>query len=241
MATLLIRLCGPMQSWGSRSRWSERDTELEPTLSGVVGLLCAAKGVQRAKPIPAPWLELRLGVRVEHEGTMARDYHTAGGGYDVGVATSDGKGHLKHAILSNRYYLADADFLAGIEHDDGEVLREIEAALREPHWQLFLGRKSFVPAVPIYHPPRLGEGSGIRETGLRKALKAEPAWMPEVAWRPDQGGDGRVRFVVQAEEGESTGELRFDQPVADSFRTRRFQPRYVRTTFEPITGRDSDA
>ena len=42
MAVLLLKLAGPLQSWGSSSRFTERGTEHEPTKSGVVGLLAAA-------------------------------------------------------------------------------------------------------------------------------------------------------------------------------------------------------
>jgi CRISPR system Cascade subunit CasD len=228
MPTLLIRLCGPMQSWGTRSRWSERDSEIEPTLSGIVGLFCAASGVQREQPIPAPWLELRLGVRVDHEGTLERDYHTAGGDHATGIAAAGG-GTVKNAVLSNRYYLADADFLCGLEHADGDVLAGIDDALRKPRWQLFLGRKSFLPSVPVYRPAALGPG--VDERPLVEALRAAGLSKPEMFHRRRRG-DGRRRFVIQCSPGETSSELRMDQPVADSFSSRRFQLRYVRTTFE---------
>jgi len=51
MATLLIPLVGPMQSWGTRSRFDHRDTEREPSKSGVIGLVCAAIGRDRNEPI----------------------------------------------------------------------------------------------------------------------------------------------------------------------------------------------
>ena len=47
MPTLLLRLVGPMQSWGTTSRFDERDTGKEPSKSGVVGLLAAALGIDR--------------------------------------------------------------------------------------------------------------------------------------------------------------------------------------------------
>ena len=240
MPTLLLRLCGPMQSWGTRSRWSERDTELEPSLSGVIGLLCAAKGVQREQPIPAEWLGLRMGVRIDHEGTMARDYHTAGGAYPKGhgVARADG-GNLDNAVLSNRYYLADADFLVGLEHPEEQVLREIEAAIRAPHWQLFLGRKSFAPAVPLHHPPRCEPGTGLRQGELTACLAAEPPWLPVVGRHRASAADRRVRFVTQSPT--PTSEIRMDQPRADSFSSRKFEIRYVTTTFGELPGRNTDA
>ena len=42
MSVLLLRLAGPMQAWGTQSRFTVRDTGLEPSKSGVIGLLCAA-------------------------------------------------------------------------------------------------------------------------------------------------------------------------------------------------------
>lgn len=44
MATLLLRLAAPLQSWGSDSKFETRKTGREPTKSGVVGLLAAALG-----------------------------------------------------------------------------------------------------------------------------------------------------------------------------------------------------
>ena len=46
-ATLLLRLAGPMQSWGLESRFDQRDTGREPSKSGVLGLICAALGKPR--------------------------------------------------------------------------------------------------------------------------------------------------------------------------------------------------
>src|SRR4030043_150082 len=93
MAVLLIRLCGPMQSWGTQSRFSNRDTELEPSKSGVIGLLCAALGKprdEREAQIPPSINELsalKMGVRVDREGAVKCDYHTA---LNVKVAKAGG-------------------------------------------------------------------------------------------------------------------------------------------------------
>src|ERR1039457_3308223 len=74
-ATLLLRLAGPMQSWGLDSRFDQRDTGLEPSKSGVLGLVCAALGKprdDRAGPWPSlsQLASLRMGVRVMREGTL---------------------------------------------------------------------------------------------------------------------------------------------------------------------------
>ena len=81
MKVLLIRLAGPLQSWGTQSRFVVRDTGLEPSKSGVVGLLCAARGIDREDRAGlARVAACRIGVRVDREGVLSRDYHTAGGG-----------------------------------------------------------------------------------------------------------------------------------------------------------------
>ena len=50
MATLLLRLAAPLQSWGMDSKFETRKTNREPTKSGVVGLLAAALGIRRDEP-----------------------------------------------------------------------------------------------------------------------------------------------------------------------------------------------
>lgn len=47
MTVLLLRLAGPLQSWGSAARFARRGTENAPTKSGVLGLLAAAEGRPR--------------------------------------------------------------------------------------------------------------------------------------------------------------------------------------------------
>lgn len=47
MSTLLLRLAGPVQSWGIDSKFEVRRTENAPSKSGVTGLLAAALGIQR--------------------------------------------------------------------------------------------------------------------------------------------------------------------------------------------------
>jgi CRISPR system Cascade subunit CasD len=225
MPTLLLRLCGPMQSWGTRSRFVERDTELEPSKSGVFGMLCAAAGIPRTDPIPDEWLALRMGVRCDRPGHLSRDYHTAGAKYPGGIAKSDG-GRSKDAVVSNRHYLSDADFLVGLEGEDRHVLENIEAKLKAPCWQISLGRKSFLPAWPVHLP---GQG-GFRERGLLDALRLEdyPLLPLFECRRPTDPGP--LRFVIESKDP-ATNDVRQDQPRPDSFATRRFDLRRVETHF----------
>lgn len=207
MPTLLMRLAGPMQSWGTTSRFDERDSQLEPSKSGVIGLICAALGRDRAEPVN-DLARLKMGVRVDREGLLMRDYQTA-----TGVISAAGKVDLDRTVISPRYYLADAAFLVGLEGDDRAQLAQIHTALRAPYWPLALGRKSFPPGEPVWLE------DAIRAEGLRDALLA---WPRIVKPRHEQR-DETMRLVL---EHASEGAVRLDQPVAP-FAERRFGPRYI--------------
>lgn len=209
MATLLLRLQGPMQSWGTTSRFDERDTQLEPSKSGVLGLVCAALGRDRHEPVEDLAL-LRMGVRVDHEGVPMRDYQTA-----TGVLIATGKSDLRRTVVSPRYYLSDAAFLVGLEGADEALLTRIHAALRAPHWPLALGRKSFAPGMPIWLP------NGLSPLPLEAALAQYPR-LASVR-RPDSRPTLRCLL-----EDDQEGAVRLDQPVAP-FAERRFGPRFVKS------------
>lgn len=208
MPTLLLRLAGPMQAWGTTSRFDERDSQLEPSKSGVLGLVCAALGRDRAEPVD-DLAALKMGVRIDREGLLMRDYQTATG---VLIAAS-GKPDLGRTVVSPRYYLADAVFLVGLEGHDGVLLTQIQQALQQPHWPLALGRKAFAPGLPVWLP------QGVQPGGLAEVLSA---W-PRLATARFEHRDQPVRLML---EHPSEGALRHDQPVAP-FAARRFGPRFV--------------
>lgn len=141
MPTLLMRLRSPMMSWGDHSRFTIRDTRREPTKSAVIGLLCAALGRPRWEPV-ADLSALKMGVRINQEGIVQKDYHTV----MDGIKSGGGKGGT---VISHRYYVADADYLVGLETQDQALLNSLDNALQSPVWQLYLGRKSFIPSCPV--------------------------------------------------------------------------------------------
>jgi len=206
MATLLLRLQGPMQSWGTASRFDERDTQLEPSKSGVLGLVCAALGRDRGAPLE-DLAALRMGVRVDREGVPMRDYQTASG-----VLIASGRTDLRRSVVSPRSYLSDAVFLVGLEGYDRLLLERIQAALRAPVWPLALGRKSYVPGMPVHLP------GALSRLDLLTALQSWPALVP-------QARGALLRLAVEDPQG---GSMRLDQPVAP-FAERRFAPRFVKT------------
>ena len=175
--TLLFRLVGPMQAWGYRSRFEDRDTALEPTRSGVFGLLASACGVSREDTATLAYWDtcLRFGVRVDLPKVSSKglarsgfrletDFHTA-----QNVLRAAGKG-TADTVLSQRHYLADARFTVGVESSDLALLRTLEEGLKNPCWTLSLGRKAFPLALPPWLP-----GGGIRaESRLLAALRTAP-------------------------------------------------------------------
>ena len=162
MATLLLRLAAPLQSWGSDSKFETRKTDREPTKSGVVGLLAAALGLRRDDTEGLARLNgLRFAVRADQEGSLLVDFHTA--------KSRD------TSYVTYRHYLQDAVFLAGLESGDEALLRELEAALRHPVYPLYLGRRSCPPTLPLC--------LGLRQCSLQEALQTEPPLCPGRHWR----------------------------------------------------------
>ncbi len=218
MAVLLLRLAAPMQSWGTQSHFSVRETGLEPSKSGVIGLLCAALGRPRTAAVD-DLAALRMGVRVDREGQMMMDYHTAGAGED-GFLRADGKVEKKNVIVSHRYYLADAVFLVGLEGEEA-LLRHLHEALRAPVWPLYLGRKAFVPGCPVWM-----QGGLRTDESLEEALERYP-WLGS-AWqkKPPE----RLRLMIEEQDGY---EIRRDHPVSFDPLRRRYLLRRLRVTFVP--------
>lgn len=203
MNTLLLQLIAPMQSWGVQSLYGHRDSGLEPSKSGVVGLLCAALGRDRSESV-SDLAALRMGVRVDREGKLRKDFQKAEPLNRFGQMAPDRK-----VTIGDRYYLADAAFLVGLEGDPA-LLDSLAQALSHPVYALFLGRKSFPPAAPILLPDSL-----YAHTPLEQALRT---CGPIVRDAPV-----RRRVLIEDPRGEI---ILNDQPI--SYLQRRFTQRRVR-------------
>ncbi|MCJ2543328.1 type I-E CRISPR-associated protein Cas5/CasD [Thermostichus vulcanus] len=203
MPTLLMRLRAPMMSWGDHSQFGHRDSRREPTKSAVIGILCAALGRPRWDPV-ADLAALKMGVRVNKEGILQRDYHT--------IQDNIRDKNKASTTLSERYYVADADYLVGLEGELG-LLQQLDQALEQPRWQLFLGRKSFIPS----HPIRVG----VVDLPLLDAL-CHRAY--EHRGRKDP--PSQLRFVMEVQDGT---DIRQDVPL--DWQNRRFGRRAVTTQY----------
>lgn len=222
MAVLLLRLAGPMQSWGTQSRFTHRDTDLEPSKSGVIGLLCAAMGKPRDDVTAIKELAgLMMGVRVDRQGTLKRDYHTAGGTHlkddQYGVAIANGGS--PRTVTSDRFYLADACFLVALK-GELSLLEKSQKALANPFWQLFLGRKAFVPGLPVY----LANGLLPDCADLLFALNNYCYLLPE----RKRGLTEFLRVEIETEFGQGD-RVKQDQPVSFISADRQFGLRYVKS------------
>jgi CRISPR system Cascade subunit CasD len=225
-----------MQSWGTDSRFDLRFTGREPSKSGVIGLLCAALGKPRVEqpgdghPALAELAALRMGTRADRPGRVQVDYQTAGGVHrrDERYGVINAAGKQLSTVQSQRYYLADATFLVGLEGDDA-LLRRLDAALAGPVWQLCLGRKAFVPGEPV----RLAD-AGPDSRWWTRPLEAA---LNPAAGYPWLGRDGEarpetLRLALDAPLAADT-EMRMDVPL--DLDTRRFGARHVRTMLLPFS------
>lgn len=155
-ASLVLRLAGPLQAWGSTSQFNRRETDEAPTKSGLVGLLAAAQGRRRADPID-DLVGLSMAVRIDQPGSLLRDFHTVStlDGSPLPSATLSAKGQQKPVStgktthVTQRFYLQDAVFVAVMGSADQESVAKLAYALRHPIFPLALGRRSCVPAQPL--------------------------------------------------------------------------------------------
>lgn len=192
MSVLLLRLAGPMQSWGSGSRFIRRTTET-PTKSGIVGLLAAAYGRRRTDPIE-DLVAIGIGVRIDRPGSMMRDFQT------MQHPTKDETGSISH-----RYFLSDAVFLVALEADR-ELLDGMADALRRPVFPLSLGRRSFPPAGPLV--------IGQRDGDIAAALAGHRWIAPEFAQRKHRATSVQLATVADCAVGTAGSEVWRDQPIS---------------------------
>lgn len=153
---LLLWLAGPLQSWGSDSKFYRRDTQKFPTKSGITGLLLSALGAAgEQKELLEILAECPQDVFSFGDPylPLLQDYHTVGTGYDITdpwqnkmvPKKSDGTRPTGSGVrITNRLYLQDQKFavIIRITEDLGTALSK---ALENPVFDIYLGRKCCVP------------------------------------------------------------------------------------------------
>lgn len=151
MSGMLLRLAGPLQSWGERSVFGSRDTLSFPTRSALTGMFAAAEGRRRSEPLD-DYTPLGFTVRIDRPGRLLEDFHTVGGGLPASrtVPTSEGKRRSPDSatVISRRHYLTDAVFVVAVTGPDA-LLSRLAEALETPVWAPSLGRRACVPDEPL--------------------------------------------------------------------------------------------
>ncbi|WP_067466082.1 type I-E CRISPR-associated protein Cas5/CasD [Actinomadura macra] len=211
MSVLLLQLAGPLQAWGSSARFARRTTESAPTKSGVLGLLAAALGRPRTAD-PSDLAALRFGVRVDQRGTPLRDFQTA---HDIDTGDA--------FPVSERFYLADAVFVAALQGPH-QQLAELLQALRRPGYLPYLGRRSCPPSRPI-------ELNLHQNLELEAALEAE-TWRASEwhQWRRRDESRVTLELLIEATGETRRADMLRDQPLSFDPAHRRYAFRGVRSS-----------
>lgn len=198
MAALSFYIDSPMQSWGVSSKFQYRETNEFPTKSAVVGLIAAAMGidkhaseeVDRLQPI----VKLRCTVvKLEKRAgstTRLQDFHTVGGGYDkkeslyqklsIPVKAS---GAPFGTVITRRSYLTDASFAVLLDGDSA-LLETVRAALLDPVWGVWFGRKTCLPATPL-SPQIADTQQGALDALLSFLPEHEPAALDSLEYQEE--------------------------------------------------------
>ncbi len=232
---LALLLDAPLQSWGFASRFQRRTTGLHPTKSAVSGLLAAALGVDKhasdepafiaalgrlrfcavTLPRPDPANRAPQPGRRPLPQRRLEDYHTVRGTRKASGKIDDG------TVQTYRHYLLDARFgvlltaPVGWQLPDGRGPDALAAALRDPVWGVWFGRKCCRPAAPVL--------AGGPYAGFAAAWQAllRAARLPE---------DAPLHAFTRVEEADSFGtgvDTLNDQPVTFS-KPNTHAPRRIR-------------
>ncbi len=208
MKTVLLKMAGPLQSWGTSSYFETRKTDYYPSKSAVIGMIAACLGYERNSDDEIRRLnELDFAVRVDQPGRLMMDYHTA--------AKYKPNGNFDRTYVTHRYYLQDAVFVVAVGHSDSEFIEMIERGLRYPYFQPFMGRRALpLPADFII---------ASTDCGVIESLKKEP-WKAADWYR--QKHSSKLDIYADAELIAGATEIvRKDRVISFSNKERRFSYR----------------
>ena len=214
-AYLALYFDAPLQSWGYASKFDRRTSLAHPTRSGVIGLLCAACGIDRADVQGLERLEKGLDVDVYAYalGSRLTDYHTVGGGYDARRDSQKicrkASGGTGTTVQTWREFLEDSRFGVVVSGEAG-LIHELAHHLEDPVWGVWFGRKACVPAARVYEGVHADEDSALR------ALEGAA------------GGRKPVRTVRTAAAFDDGTDTLMDRPLDFTLHARRFAPRRIR-------------
>ncbi|GAA0986077.1 type I-E CRISPR-associated protein Cas5/CasD [Acrocarpospora macrocephala] len=223
MSGLVLRLAGPLQSWGEHSVFTQRDTLRFPTRSGLIGLFASAEGVRRGQPL-GDYDLLRFTVRIDRPGVRMMDFHTVGGGLPRGVPRPDGTQRPRDTatIVTRRQYLSDAAFTVAVEGPEDRIAG-IAEALQRPCWQPYLGRRSCPPDQPLLLRAMAADPVNELRTRVPVARQLREHDAPEAEFVTDDS----------AQTAEEVTELA-DVPESFDRHDRRYRTRTVSIATQPL-------
>lgn len=198
MDYLVFRLYGSMASWGEIAVGEARHSSNYPSKSAICGLLGAALGLDRSEEESHNALtnDYLQAIKVLRVGHLLKDYHTAQAPDSVGkfryrtrrdelVLGNDRLG----TVLSMREYRSDAHAIVALQALEKAryTLAELQQALREPKFHLYLGRKSCPLSAPLN--PMLCEAENFLKAlegyTLMPLLPAKLEWDSDHRWLND--------------------------------------------------------
>jgi len=227
-AYLPLWLDAPLQSWGFQSRFERRTTLMFPTKSGLLGMICAAMGIAKgsdAERSTLPQLSTlnmtvwQLPKIIDGKEIPIRrlvDFHTV-----LGTRRADGTKN-GDPVITRREYLMDARFGVRLSGDRG-ILERVAAALDDPIWGIWFGRKCCIPAAPVV----IG-GPYESELDAWKRLLGVAGYPPETS----QDKFSRMEDVNTFAEGTDTyndSPLSYGNGRSSGIEGQRFAPRRVRS------------
>lgn len=214
MHVLLVRLDGPLMSFGAPIVDSFGVIQELPGLSMLTGLLSNALGYDHSEADSLNRLQERLRYAVcrERAGQKLRDFQTVDfsrGTGDLQVARTVGwttRGRVEQRAGSSntireqhiryRDYWADARYLLAIRlvpEDEEPTLSTVAAALDEPARPLFIGRKTCVPSRPIL--VRATEAPSLVRALESEVADTEPSSPVSVFWEEGEATDWDHPYV----------------------------------------------
>lgn len=210
MKTILLKSTGPMQSWGTSSRFETRMSDYYPSKSGVIGIIAASLGYNRDEDEKIQKLnDLDFAVRVDQEGVLKKDFHIA--------IKLDDNGNAEKPYVTNRYYMEDAVFVVAISHEDEVWIEEILQGLKYPYFQPFMGRRS----CPL-------PGSFILGTSEKGPIEAlENLDWQAANWYKKKNKNYRADIYADKDLlPEKPHTIRNDRVISFSQKERKFGPRF---------------
>jgi CRISPR system Cascade subunit CasD len=190
-AHLVFTICAQLGAWGAPSTPSAnqamKPTDLHPGRSAVAGLLGAALGVDRER-LGDLGAAIRIAVRtdVRPEPQPINDYHTIMPGIPpegrerwsrLEETRRAMSGMVEGAILSSRAFWDTGVWTVAVHAAEGSGFEvgAMAAALREPRWPLYAGRKAFPLAWDV--DPQVVEADGPVEAlrGYRWLAERHPS------------------------------------------------------------------